>query len=340
MSDVWKELGVRFALEGSIRKAGNRVRINAQLIEAERGGHLWAERYDRELTDIFGVQDDVTRQIVDALKVTLSQAEEDRLSSGRERNVEAHDLFIRARGLLLGSNKNREMYDTVIDLCQQAIAIDPDYGAPYAAIAMAQYFDHHNHWSEEHGDALAKARQFADLAIAKDDSDAFAHFISAMVAGFEKDYERWLAETDKALALNPNFSLALNTRATFYIYSGEPMKALPLIERATRLDPANEQLFVHFQGLAYFVAGVYDTAADYFRRRIELAPTTDLTRAFLASCLGHLGAHDEARRVWDEALAINPHYRPDEHMARLPFRNPADPKRFLEGLRKAGLAGT
>jgi len=335
--DVCRELGVKFALEGSIRKAGNRVRITAQLIEGSSGGHLWAERYDRDLTDIFEVQDDVTQQIVGALKVTLSDAEKSLILDSGTKNVDAHDLFLRGRQLIFGHKRDREMFSRATDCFRRAIEIDRNYAAPYAGLGMAYVLDHQNHWSDTPETALDQADDFVREAIAKDDMDPYAHYVAAMVATWKKDYERWAHEADRALALNPNYAPALNIRGIVYIYTGEPAKAIPYIERAMRLDPAFQHQFMHFLATAHFVAGDYRTAETVFRDRISINPTTDLSRAFLASALGHLGKLEEAREVWRELMEINPKYSPAAHVGRLPFRDPADAEKFIEGLSQAGL---
>ncbi len=337
--EVCRELGVRFALEGSVRKAGNRVRITAQLIDGSSGGHLWAERYDRDLTDIFEVQDDVTQQIVAALEVKLSAAEKSLIVGGGTKNVDAHDFFLKGRGLIFGSKKDREMFDRSTACFRRAIELDPNYAGPYAGLGMAYMLDHQNHWSDTPETSLDQAERFVGEAIARDDKDPFGHYVAALVAMFGKDHERWAREADRALSLNPNFALALNARGVVYVYTGEPAKAIPYIERAMRLDPAYQQQYLHFLGTAHFVAGDYETAAMLFRDRISINPTTDLSRAFLASALGHLSHLDEARRIWRELKEINPGYSPVDHIGRLPFRDPADAEKFTDGLRKAGLAG-
>ncbi len=336
--DVCRKLGVRFALEGSVRKAGNRVRITAQLINGSSGGHLWAERYDRDLTDIFAVQDDVTQQIVAALKVKLSKAEKSRIVDGGTRNVDAHDLFLRGREWIYGSKKDREMFDQSTGCFRRAIELDPNYAAPYAGLGLVYMLDHQNHWSDAPKTSLEQADRFISEAIAKDDQDPFAHYVAAMVAMWQKDYVKWADEADRALSLNPNYPPALNIRGTVYIYSGEPAKAIPYIERAMRLDPAFQQQYMHFLGTAYFVSGDYETAATIYRDRIAIVPATDLSRAFLASALGHSGHLDEARRIWRELKEINPGYSHADHIGRLPFRDPADAEKFTNGLRNAGLA--
>ena len=334
---VCRELGVRFALEGSVRKAANRVRVTAQLIDGSSGGHLWAERYDRELTDIFEVQDDITQQIVTALKVTLSAAEKSVIVNGGTKDVNAHDVFLKGRALIFGLKRDREMFDQASACFRRALEIDSNYAAAYAGLGLAYMLDYQNHWSDAPEASLNQAERLTDEAIAKDDRDPFAHYVAAIVAMFRKDYDRWAHEADRALSLNPNYALALNQRGTVYLYTGEPAKAIPLIERAMRLDPAFQHQYLHFLGTAYFVAGDYETAAALFKNRIAMNPTTDLSRAFLASALGHLGQLEEAHEVWRELQEVNPKYSPVEHIGRLPFRDPADAAKFTDGLRKAGL---
>ena len=334
--NVCRELGVKFAVEGSVRKAGNRVRITAQLIDGTHGAHLWAERYDRDLTDIFEVQDEVTRRIVDALKVQLTPGEEAHLVKAPTRSFEAHDLFLRARELLRGTKLNREIFDQAVVLLTRAITLDPDYAEAYAGLAMAHNLDFQNHWTGA-PDAIDVAAHFATLALEKGPTVPYAHLLAAVVAIWKRNLQRAKQETERALALSPNYAPIYGTRGLVEIYSGNPLAAIPFIERAMRLDPAFAHQYMHFLGSAYLVAGQYETAAASFRERIRLMPDTDLSRALLASALGHLGDIDEAQRIWAELKQVNPRYSFAEHLSRLPFSNPADADRIKDGLAKAGL---
>jgi adenylate cyclase len=164
---VGRDLGVRSVLEGSIRRAGNRVRITAQLIDAATGGHLWAERYDRDLTDLFAVQDDVTRRIFDALKVTLSPAEKVRLADSEACNIEAYDYFLRGREFLLGENKTREKFKQSIELFLRALELDPKHSQAFAGLSWAYIFDYFNRWSENPDNSLQLAEDNAEQAITR-----------------------------------------------------------------------------------------------------------------------------------------------------------------------------
>jgi len=337
LRDVGKELGVNFILEGSVRRAGDRVRITAQLINIVTGGHLWAERYDRVLTDIFAVQDDVTQQIVDALKLNLSRSETPSSANDYIPNVQAHDLFLRGRSLAFGTKRNADMFKEAKSCFERAKDLDPEYAAPYAGLAMIYMLDHQNHWSDSPETSLKKARELIDISISRDGADPFSHYVSAVVSMWKKDYDGWRAEADKALVLNPNFAPALNVRGTFYTYTGQPLKAIPAIEKAIRMDPVFKEQYLHFLGLAYFVAKDYEKAMTIFQNRISINPATDLSRAFLASALGHLDRGSEARQIWKELKAVNPNYSSEQHASRMPFRDTSEVQYFFSGLSKAGL---
>ena len=158
-----------------------------------------------------------------------------------------------------------------------------------------------------------------------------------MAASLEKDLDRARSEIDVALSLNPNFALAHSLRGSNRIYSGKPLEAIPEIEQGMRLDPALSSQFLHFLGMAYLLAGKYETAAAALKQRIVLVPQTDFSRALLASALGHLGEFGEARRVWGELKEINPNYAFADHVGRQPFRRKEDIERIADGLRKAQL---
>ena len=236
---VGRDLGVRSVLEGSIRRAANRVRITAQLIDAATGAHLWADRYDRDLTDIFAVQDDVTRRIVDALKVTLSPAEKARLADSGTPNIDAYDCYLRGRELLLGSTKNRERFEQSTKFFMRALELDPSYSQAYAGLSLAYNLDYQNRWSDDPDNSLRLAKHNAEQAIEKDPNEPFARQLSRPGSqSFEKDLDRAKSEVDIALSLNPNSSGAYASLGSIFSYSGQPLEAIPVLERATRLDPA------------------------------------------------------------------------------------------------------
>jgi adenylate cyclase len=334
---VGRELNVHSVLEGSIRRAGNRVRITAQLIDASSGAHVWAERYDRDLTDIFEVQDDVTHRIVDALKITLTPADKVRLAGIEPCNIRAYDLVLQGRDTLFGVHKDRERFEEAKKLFMRALEIDPALSQAHAFLGFAYMLDYQNDWSGDPDGSLLRAKQGAERAVETDPKEPRGYLVGAMVALTEKDFEGAKSKIDTALSLNPNLALAYTVLGNALNHSGRPLEAIPVIERAMRLDPAHTPQCLHFLGISYLLAGKYETAVTLLRQRIVLVPETDFSRVILAAALGHLGEVEEARQVWSELQTINPRYRFKEHLARQPYRT-EDAHRIVEGLAKAGLA--
>ena len=232
--------------------------------------------------------------------------------------------------------RRRTRFERAVALFTQATELDPDYAEPYVGLAHAYNHDFQNRWSGR-ADSKELSAHYSRLALEKDPNLPYAHYMAALVRFWDKDEAGYRAEIEKALALNPNFALALGMRGVGTIANGTPLDAIPDLERALRLDPLMGHLTWHFIGSAYLVAGQYQKAVEAFRERIRLSPKTDLSRGFLIAALGHLGHVDEAQRVWAELKEINPNYRISEHVGRLPFRDPTDAERILEGYTKVTL---
>jgi adenylate cyclase len=281
--------------------------------------------------------DELTQEIIAALKIKLSKAERAPVASSGTKNVDAHDFFLRGRELLFANKRDSETFERSTDYFRRAIELDPNYAGPYAGLGMAYMLDYQNHWSETPEKSLDEAVRLVNESIARDDQDPFAHYVASVIYLWKRDYERSASEVNTALTINPNYALALNARGFVYIYTGEPAKAITSIEQAIRLDPV-QQLYRHFLGTAYLLADNYETAVAVFKDRIAMTPSTDLSRALLASALGHLGRLEEARQVWRELKEINPRYSYLDHFGRLPFRDPADAEKLTGGLRNADLA--
>ena len=220
----------------------------------------------------------------------------------------------------------------------RALELDPSYSQAYAALSMAYNLDYQNRWSDNPDVSLRLAKHNAEQAIEKNPKEPLARLVATWAAIFEKDLDRAKSEVDIALSLNPNFASAYASLGSICSYAGQPLEAIPMLERATRLDPAFRRQHLHFLGMAYLLAGKYETAAALLRERILLMPETDFSRVLLASALGHLGDGDEARRIWNELKEINPKYSFSEHFARQPFQKGEDVRRIAEGLAKAGLS--
>jgi adenylate cyclase len=335
LRQVCHELGVRYALEGSVRKAGNRVRIATQLIDGATGGHLWAERYDRELTDIFEVQDEVTREIVAALKVHLTPEERRRLEKRGTENVEAYDAFLRGREFAW--THTREGLIRARPLLERAIALDPNFALPAAYLAIVHVQEYINLWSPDPERSLQIAGELAERALQLDRSEPHAHFCLSIVHTWQKQIDRAIADARRALALDPNFADAYAALGVALHYAGNASESLEQFEQTVRLNPHYPPLFLFFMAQDYFALERYEEAAELLRRRLARRSDSDTSLVLLAACYGHLGRAADARAAWQEALRVNPDYSIEHRRQILPYKNPADFERVVLGLRKAGL---
>ena len=314
VQEIGRDLGVRFVLEGSVRKAGNRVRITAQLIDAGSGGHLWAERFDRDLTDIFSTQDEVVEKIVGALAVTLTQGEEQRLRRRDTGNVEAYECCLRARGLL--GRGTRESIAQAKAMHRRAIEIDRNFAAPHAGLALATISDYASGWALDPAQALDEAQTWARRAVELNDQEPVSHMALGAVLLWRRDFEGALAEFRRMMALDPNFAQGYGASGLGLTYAGRAAEALEPIAMAMRLDPHYPAMLLHFLAQANFSLGNYETAVQHLVERIARNPGTDASRMFLASCYGHLGRVEEARAAWAALLKVNPDFSADAARAR------------------------
>lgn len=335
IKDVGRKLGVRHVLEGSVRRAGMRVRINVQLIDAESGGHIWAERYDRELEDIFLVQDEVTQKIVHTLEVTLTGSEKARRQDRGKINVEAHDCLIRAKSCILDFNAAALAEGRA--MLERALAIDPGLAPAYAYLALCYGVEYANAWNGRTASDLTQAVALARRACEVDAFEAFSHYSLAIALMWLRSYDEAESEARRAIELDPNSSQSHGSLGNVLHFTGRHEQALESLKRALRLDP-EFNLWMHALGRVLFALERYDEAEAMFKRRLIHMPASDVTRAYLASLYGHTDRPDEARRLWRELMAINPQYTIEHTLRVLPYRNPAPLEQFVEGLRKAGLA--
>jgi adenylate cyclase len=338
LRDVGRELGVGAVLEGSVRRAGNRVRVTAQLIDAATGGHLWADRYDRDLTDIFAVQDELTLEIVTALKVHLSPEEKTNILESGTKSIEAHDYFFRSRNHMTYSNMTRDVIFQSLSYIRRAIEIDPKFARAYGVLAILLGVSVLNRWAE--GDiktVLAQAEEHARAGIAISPNEADIHASLGFILRFRKDLTGALAACAQALLLNQNNVYALLTHAEVKLFSGHPRGALNDLEHAMRLDPGFAHQIMQFLGIAHLLLGNLATAAMTFRQRIVLSPDTDNGRAMLASVLGHLGEIEEAKQIWQEVMEINPDFSMRQRLDLMVFEGHGDVSPVYQGLELAGL---
>lgn len=335
IQEVGRKLGVRHVLEGSVRRAGMRVRINVQLIDAESGGHVWADRYDRELEDIFLVQDEVTRKIVETLEVRLTGNEEERRQERGKVNGEAYDYLIRAKSCIVQFTapalvETREMLE-------RALAIDPGMAQAYAYLAIARGVEYANAWNGRTADDLQENLALARKACECDPLESMAHHALSNALMWLRRLDEAERAARRSVALDPNSSQSYGTLGIILDFAGRHEEAIESLSKALRLDP-QFSLWRHAQGRAQFVLARYAEAEASFKRRLIHMPGSDVTRAYLASLYGHTGRHEEAHQIWSELMDIHPEYAIELTLRVLPYSSPAPLEQFVAGLRKAGLA--
>ncbi len=336
VQQVGAELGVQYVLEGSVRKAGSRVRVTAQLVETRSGGHLWAEHFDRELTDIFAVQDEVTQEIVSALALKLTADEQRRLVRSGTENIEAYDCFLHGREAFW--RHTRDANAEAQTMLARAIELEPRFSAAFSFLSYTHSQDYINGWTADPERSLQLCHEYARRAVALDATEPAARAALSSAYLWRREHEAAIAEAKASVALDPNYSLGHMLLGWAVHYAGRHEEAIECYNKALRVDPYYPGVYLHFLAQAYFMLGRLDDAIATLRRRLLRDPESDISRVLLAACYGHLGRADEGRVEWAEALRINPEYSLEHRRRVLPFKDASAFERIVDGLRKAGIA--
>ena len=353
VEEVGRELGVRYVLEGSVRKAGDRVRITAQLVDATTGGHLWAERYDRDLQEIFALQDEVARKIVAALatklaKTTVStsdpspsalvakptEVEKGRVVHKDSGNLRAYDYFWRGRWYI--QHLTEEANDQARLMFEKAIDLDPEFALAYALLGLTHVHEWSFGWSQD-PQSLEQAFELAQRAIALDDSLPLGHFISGEVYLWKKQHEQAIAELEKTIALNPNDADWIAGLGNILNWAGRPEEAIGLLKKAMRLNPMYPLSYLWNLGHAYFLTERYEEAIETLKRVLDRNPDFLPAHAYLAASYSQLGRHEEARAEAAEVMKLSPQTSMEAWRQRLPYKDQAVLERLFDGFRKAGV---
>jgi len=330
---VAKELGVQYVVEGSVRKAGSRVRITVQLIDAETDRHLWAERYDRELADIFAIQDELTSSIVSILPGRVAAAAHDRVARKQPENLAAYECVL--AGKLLHHRAARADNEEALRMLERAIALDPGYAHAHAwkACVLGQSFVYG--WS---GDAEAAVRTVikeATLALSLDENDSDVHRILAAVSlSLHRDYDKALHHQERALALNPNDDLIVVQQGEVLTWIGQAEQGIEWIQKAMRLNPYHPERFWNHLGRAYFVARRYGEAVKAFQR-ITRADHSHL--AFIAACYAQLDDAVAAEAAAQDVLQRAPDFSTKRFIATQHYKHESDREHHRAALLKAQL---
>ena len=321
-------------MEGSVRKIADRVRINAQLVDALTGRHLWAERYDRPLKDIFAVQDEIRQQIVSALRVEVFEADLERVQRIPTEKLTAYDSVLRGRDLYFRLTKEANVQAQ--QMFEQAIGLDSKYAEAYAWMGWAHFTDWLFQWNQE-PQILERAFEMAQKAVVFDDTLPFAHLTLGNVFLWKKQHDQAFAEQEKAIALDPNCAACYSMLGDVLIYAGQPEGALKLKEKAIRLSPKEAANYFMGLGMAYRWMGRYEEAIAACKKALIRYPDFLGAQYVLAMTYSELGRKAEARAAAAEVLRLSPHFSLEVVRQQLPHKDPAKVERELTALRQAGL---
>jgi adenylate cyclase len=333
---VGRELGVRYVLGGSLRKAGNRIRVTAQLVEAETGNHIWAERYDRDLADIFAVQDEITEAVTIAIAPVVARAEQKRAMRQPPNSLDAWAVY--QRGLWHCSKCTAPDNAAAEKFFQQAIDLDPMFSRGFWGLALTRYNTSYIFWSHGPIEPLSSIEALAWRALALDSNDAEARsFLGSMLLAMG-DYEGALAETERALALCPNLAIAHAILGDSLIWSGQPKEGLKSLERYFRLDPNDPSVGFYLTQVAvgHYFCREYEAAVDAAKRAIQSFPDFPVAHFWLPAALGQVQRALEAKEALQKATAIGSGLFDLYVRNRVPPFRTEDYAHMLEGMRKAG----
>ena len=336
IGQVAEALGVRYVVEGSVRKSGDRVRITAQLNDTATGSHLWAERYDRALTDVFAVQDEITESIVASIQPQLYAAESFRAQRKPPDNMDAWDLVM--RGLSHYWRVTREDQLAAQALLEKAIAIDPGYGQALGVLASSYAFTAHMGWLDMQA-AMPSADRAARAAIAADGEDAWAHNALGHVHLFQRRFDDSLAEFETALRLNPNFALAHGYYGLSLCYSSRWQEGEAAARHALRLSPRDPFAAIYMGIAAYarFLGGDYGEAMRLAREALRQRGDFVGAHRVLTAAAGMAGSAEAAQAALSACRRAQPNISLAWLATRMPIREASDREHYLEGFRRAGL---
>jgi adenylate cyclase len=333
IKEVGRELGVRYVLEGSVQKGADKVRINAQLIDASTGSHLWAERYDRDLRDLFAVQDEIVQTIVTTLAVKIGALERERAMRKHTDNLEAYDYALRGGKYL--RDRTRAANIKAEEMFSKAIELDPSYATAYVGLGHVHVGLVSYGWTEFPAQALQQAHDLAQKALSIDESHAGAHSLLGNVYIFRGQHELAISELQRAIELNPNDALSRRFLGMVMLWSSRPDDAIQAYETALRYDPRTSPGSHMFLGLGYYLKGRYDAAISTMEQGVARHPNFVGNHIALAAAYAQAGRSEEAARAAAKVLRLDPFFEVESYGT--VFRNPADRAVIIEGLRKAGL---
>lgn len=328
-------LGVRYLLEGSVRRQSQRIRINARLIDSVTGQHIWSERYDRQQDDIFAIQDEVTKNIVEQLRVNLTSTEIAAVAIPAGHNIDAYDVFL--RGLELVSRFNPDDNALGREMFEKAIALDPGYARAHAAIALTHFYDVTFLWSNDRDASITSGIESAKIGMEFDELSSHAHIALASLYSAQRQYEESIILAEKAISLAPNYADAYAQAAGILSNAGQHDKTLEYISIAKKLNPHYSFIYIYVEALAHFYQNRFEEALPLIEDAVNKNPEFARMQLLLAATFGHLGDKEAAEWALVEADILIQNLSIENERDNHPWAKEEDRELYLEGLRKAGL---
>jgi len=337
VKQVSRELGVRYLVEGSVRRIGIRVRITAQLIDATDGTHVWAERFDREFADIFALQDEITNSIMQILSPELFRVETARAARLRPEGLGAYDCFMRA-----GWHFNKYSKEDSAEarrLLEKAIELDPQITYVHPLLAMVHYLALINQWTASPGEAVAAVIKCAEKGVALDAGNPLAQMAWGAACSLTQQRDKMIAAFESAIELNPSLTTAHSMLGAYLAMAGRHEDAIAHLEKAVRLNPRDPFNWLSFygMGMAHFAAGNYEESVKWAKKSVQNREDLAMGYRTLATSYAFLGRDDEARTAFQAVLRLQPDISVSHVRLNLSSADPAFTDRFIDGLRKAGL---
>jgi adenylate cyclase len=334
VQQVAEELGVQYVLEGSVRKAEDQVRITAQLIDALSGHHIWAERYDRDLKDIFAIQDEITKKIITALQVELTEGEQALVYGRGTNNLEAYLKVLQAAEV--GRRLNQEDNLKARRMAEEAIALDPNYASAYRELGATHMREVWLRIAKSPRDSLRRAAELAKKALALDESLPPAHTVLGQVYVLSKAFEKAIAEGQRVVEIDPNGAESHWFLGMALVFADRPEEAIQSLEKAIRLNPFAPSHYFHMRALAHWHLGQHEEAITWGEKAVKRTPQDQLSHAVLTMSYSSAGREEEARAQSAKLLKINPKYCVKQRGGDR-FKDPEVNERFKNTLRKAGV---
>jgi len=333
VKQVSEELGVRYVLEGSIQRSGQRLRFTAQLVDALNGHHLLSERYDKEMKEVFALQDELTKKVVVAVQVKLTEGEGARMHAKGTTNLEAYLMVLEARELLLRFNKDDNALAR--GKCEEAVSIDPEYPRAHAILSTIYVMDMMFGVSPK--ESMEKALKAAQKAVAIDNTNASGHIALEFVYSWQRRHDEAMRESERAVELEPGSAATWFSFGRALDYACRHQEAIESFKKSIRMNPFPQTAVFFHLGNAYFNVGKYEEAIAAYKKAIKLSPTNAVAYKGLAVSYAHLGHIEEARSALQEALKLDPKFSLQRYPEMSPWKERTTTERWMDGFRKAGL---